>query len=111
MIFHLISFGFEPEKVFNMSFPYFYLSFTMSLKVSIRQRLISSSDFISSIGSFLVKKGEKTLVEDLAEQMLLIDEYIGDLEEEINNNFNVIKRKDPDKIMNDLFSQFSRARK
>ena len=74
----LVRFGFEEKRVFvEMGQAEFMYHFYTCLKLLARERQLQSSMLISSVGTFFLKKGQKTILEELNEDMLALDEIFG----------------------------------
>lgn len=69
----LIGAGFESDKVyFEMGQAEFLTHFFCCLKKTLRERQMQSSTFISSIGTFFLKRGEQSIIEAIEKDILFI---------------------------------------
>lgn len=111
MVIVLIMCGFDEERVYNMAFPLFQCYFLTALKVFTRTRQMHSSNLISTVGSLFVKKGEKTIIESMMEQIATLSVLIGDsTEEEVEAKAQFAKSKkkfDIESFANQLMSMKS----
>lgn len=78
MVVLLSIFGIPLESSYNMAFPLFNTYFLIAIKLTVRARQMSASTFLSSIGSLFVKRGEKTVIEHLANELIAIDHLLGE---------------------------------
>ncbi|MFH0814306.1 MAG: hypothetical protein V2A69_15935 [Pseudomonadota bacterium] len=76
--------------------------FLTAMKLLTRARQMQGSLLISSIGSFLVEKGQKTILEELNEDMLELDRLLGVSEEE--------KKQSHSTVFDSLISQMSQPK-
>lgn len=74
----LIALGFDSDRVYKeMGQAEFTYHFLTGMKLITRSRILQSSVMISSLGSLFVKPDQKTIIEELNDELAEIDGLIG----------------------------------
>ncbi len=77
----LIAFGFEPQKVEEeMGSPELQLRFMDCLKLIRRQQQMQATTLIGFVGSFLAKEGQKTIIEEINNDIAKLSSMTGNLQ-------------------------------
>ena len=98
----LINIGFKPDHVYyRMGMAEFNLHFITAMKVIKRAQQMQSATFMGSIGSFFVKKGQKTIIETLGEEIKMFDLMVGGKKKAVDSR----------KIFNNFMEGFKGLRK
>jgi len=80
----LTSLGYESQKVAQeMAGPELQLRFLDCLKLLRRQQQMQATTLIGSVGAFLVKKKDKTILEEINDEIASINALSGDCEAEV----------------------------
>ena len=96
----LVAIGFKPDHVYlKMGMAEFNLHFITAMKMQKRVLQMQSATFLGSVGCFFLKKGEKTIIEKLGQEIKQLDLLLGCKP----------KKASPAKIFQNLFG-ISRAR-
>ena len=104
MALFLIMMGLDSDKIyFHMGEAEFQFQFLQALKLTTRIRQMQAGTLISSIGSFLVKKGQKTIIEEMQSELEGIDKILGIYEDP--------RDKNPNQAFDKLFAQVEKFKR
>lgn len=98
----LVSFGYDSRKVENeMGGPELQLRFMDCLKLLRRQQQMQAMTMIGTVGSFLAKNKQKTILEEINDDIAHIDALTGHraVEKEIDTRTPEQRKKDQDAFL------------
>lgn len=78
----MIAFGYEPRYIEEeIGLAELEIRFLDALKLMCRQRQMQATTLLSAVGSLLVKKGQKTFVEEMTSSIEYINRLLGETED------------------------------